>query len=105
MKWLWAVFCVLGTLVPMSQLALWIAEYGPDLPRMVQQVGGDRLSRFAWLDVVLSALALIAYVLWDQARGGFRHAVWVILATCTIGVSLGLPLYFLLKPNTKSSAQ
>jgi hypothetical protein len=45
------------------------------------------------MDVVLSALALIIFVLIEGARLGLARRWMPIVATCLVGVSLGLPLF------------
>ncbi len=61
--------------------------------RFVQDLFANGVSTFFGLDVVLSALALAGFVLVEGKRLGLTHRWVPIVATCLVGVSLGLPLF------------
>ena len=91
------LFCVLGTVLPYSQLISWIVENGIDIPYLLESIISSKIGLFAWLDVVVSALVLIVYILKTGPRDGVPYWWISIVATLTVGVSLGLPLYLLLR--------
>jgi hypothetical protein len=76
MKSVYAVLCVLGTLLPLAGFLPWPLAHGLDLPLLVRQAAAEPVARFAWLDVGVSALALLGL---------------------GVGVSLALPLFLLLR--------
>jgi hypothetical protein len=45
------------------------------------------------MDVVISALALVAFILIEGTRIGLARRWMPIVATCIVGVWLGLPLF------------
>lgn len=49
------------------------------------------MSRFAWADVIVSALALFALIYQFKAKLSVKQIVILVLGTLTIGVSFGLP--------------
>ncbi|MEO1523167.1 MAG: DUF2834 domain-containing protein, partial [Cyanobacteria bacterium J06633_2] len=52
---------------------------------------------FAWLDVIVSAIVLLGFIVTEGTRQGIRK-LWIsVLGTCTVGVSLGLPLFLLMR--------
>ena len=56
--------CVLGTVLPYSALVAWGLEHGGlDMVAMAAEVARSRMSTFAWLDVLVSAVVLICFVL------------------------------------------
>ena len=56
-----------------------------------------RIGAFFGLDVIVSAIVLIAFILWEGRRVRMS-ALWVpIAATCFIGVSCGLPLFLFMR--------
>ena len=93
MKQLYAVLAGLGIVLPFALLFPWVMENGFDLPALFREAVSTRIGAFAWLDVVLSALALIVFILHEGQRTGMDRLWLPILGTCLVGVSCGLPLF------------
>jgi hypothetical protein len=85
--------CVVGLLVPNSLFFPWVAEYGLNPIRFLQDLFANGVSAFFGVDVILSALALIPFILIEGARLGLSRRWLPIVATCVVGVSFGLPLF------------
>jgi hypothetical protein len=85
--------CVAGLLVPNSLFLPWVAEHGLNPIRFVQDLFANGVSAFFGVDVILSALALIPFILIEGARIGLSRRWLPIAATCVVGVSFGLPLF------------
>lgn len=96
MQRVYLLLCLLGGALPLGQFIPWLTEHGLSLPLMWQQINQDRLSSFAWLDVVFSGIALIAFVLVESRRIGMRRG-WLSLLGLGVGVSLALPLFLLMR--------
>jgi len=95
MKRFWLVLCVVGTILPYSVFIPWLLDNGLDVARLVEQASHP-IAAFAWLDVIVSAVAVLARAGSQIARGQRRF--WaVVIGTCAVGVSLGLPLYLYLE--------
>jgi hypothetical protein len=96
-KTLYLALCVLGTLLPCSQLVAFVRQYGFDTSAFVGQLFANRISAFFGLDVIVSSLVLWTFVLIEGRREGIR-ALWApIVANLLVGVSLGLPLFLYLR--------
>ena len=97
MKYFYGVLCVLGTVLPHGALLPWLLENGLVMDALVSEAIASPVSAMAWLDVVISAAALLAFIVSESRRlklsGGWVPA----LATFLVGVSLGLPLFLLLR--------
>ncbi|MBV7329205.1 DUF2834 domain-containing protein [Chloroflexi bacterium TSY] len=91
------LLCILGTILPYSQFIPWLVEHGLDLQLLLDQIVSSRLALFGWLDVVVSAMVLFVFISSDGQRNQIQHLWLPILGTLTVGVSLGLPLYLLLR--------
>src|SRR6185295_10186850 len=92
-RYLYLILCVLGTVLPYSQLVPFLREHGFDSRILVEQLFANRISAFFGLDVVVSSLVLWAFVITEGRRKKMKH-LWVyILCNITVGVSLGLPLF------------
>lgn len=97
LKNIYIVCCLLGVLLPYSQFLPWVVEHGLSPILLLTEITESKLSAFAWLDVVVSAVALLTFAGVESRRLGMKH-LWVIwLATLTVGISLGLPLFLLLR--------
>ncbi len=96
MQAIYVALCILGTALPLTQFVPWLADAGVDIPLLVQQIADDRLSAFAWLDVLVSAGVLIVFVVIESRRLKMRHGPCALLGW-GVGVSLALPLFLLLR--------
>ena len=102
-RWAYFALAAVGAIVPYTQLIPWVQEHGPDLPLLLTELFSTRIGAFFGLDVIVSAIVLIVFVLHDGTRRGVR-AFWVpIAATLLIGVSCGLPLYLYLLHSRETS--
>ena len=90
---IYLILCLVGLFVPNSLFFPWLFEHGPNAQRFVQDMFANGVSAFFGLDVVLSAVALGAFVLYESARLRLNGRWMPILATFLVGVSLGLPLF------------
>ena len=97
MKKFYALLCVLGFVLPYWQFLLWIAENGLEINALISEIIDSRISAFAWLDVILSAVVLIGFIVYEGSRLKMVKLWLPILGTCVVGVSLGLPLFLLLR--------
>jgi hypothetical protein len=85
--------CLVGLLVPNSLFFPWLLEHGPSPQRFLQDMFANGVSAFFGMDVVLSAVALGAFVIVESARIRLNRPWLPIVATFLVGVSLGLPLF------------
>lgn len=99
MKILYGVFALLGIVLPYSQLIPWVYEHGLRLPLLIEEAARTRIGSFAWLDVIVSVVVLLAFIRYEGKRIGMKMSLcWVpILGTLTVGVSFGLPMFLLLR--------
>jgi hypothetical protein len=89
--------CVIGAILPYSQLIPWIATHGLDVLLLFQELFSTRISGFFALDVVVSAVVLFVFIL-SEGRRLDLSLLWLpILATFLVGVSLGFPLFLYMR--------
>ncbi|MBC8463182.1 DUF2834 domain-containing protein [Candidatus Bathyarchaeota archaeon] len=81
--------------LPYSQFIPFLMENGLDITLLLSQITSSRIAAFGWLDVAVSAIVLALMILDD--RGNMRTWWLPLVATFTVGVSCGLPLYMYLK--------
>lgn len=96
-QYLYIALCILGTVLPCSQLLPFIREHGLNLSLMIEQLFANRISGFFGLDVIISSLVLWVLVLTEGRRQQMR-LLWVyIVCSLLVGVSLGLPLFLYMR--------
>ena len=96
MQILYALLCIMGTALPLTQFLPWLADHGLNLPLFFSEAMATRIAAFGWLDLIVSGIVVAALVLTEGRRLGMRHA-WVSLLGLGVGVSLALPLFLLLR--------
>ena len=104
MRALYLALAVLGAVLPLSQFLPFLGDHGLDLPLFFEQLFANRISAFFGLDVIVSALVVLVLVGTEGPRVGVRH-LWVyVLATLSVGVSFGLPLFLFAREGARVEA-
>ena len=97
MKWLYSILCVIGTVLPLSKFGPWLFEHGLAVPLLIHQAFATPIAAFAWLDVLVSAVVVLIFVVVEGRRLRMRFLWLPFLAMFTVGVSLALPLFLLMR--------
>ena len=97
LRHVYLVLCVVGTLLPYSQLVPWCLQHGLDLSLFFHQLFANRIGGFFGLDVIVASLVLWVLVFSEGRRIGMRHLWLPALASLVVGVSLGLPLFLYMR--------
>jgi hypothetical protein len=85
--------CIVGTILPFSQVVMFGAAHGLDRSEFVRQLFATRIATFFAFDVMISAVVLLVFIGIERRRHRIV-GVWLpILAVFVVGVSLALPLY------------
>ena len=67
------------------------------IPLFIHDMFANQISAFFVMDVIVSAIVLIVFIL-DEGRCLGMQTLWLpVIATLLVGVSLGLPLFFYLR--------
>ncbi len=102
------ILCILGTILPYSQFVPFLVEHGLNLQLFFEQLFINRISSFSAMDLIVTSLVLWVFVFWEGSRLGMKN-LWIYIAgNLLVGVSLGLPLFLLmrqrkLKENDRAS--
>jgi hypothetical protein len=96
------LLCVVGLVLPYAELVPWLLAHGFDLPGFGSQLFANRISAFFGLDVIVSAVALLVFVLVEGKRQGLRHLAWPVAGTLLVGVSFGLPLFLYMRERGRA---
>ena len=83
----------MGCVLPLSQLVPWLIAHGGLDPRLfLADLFANRIGGFFGLDVIVSAVVVLAWTWDERRRRRLSHAWLPAAATLLIGVSAGLPL-------------
>ena len=100
-KILYFLLFIIGSVIPYYFFLPFLLKHGLDIKLIISELTANNISIFFSIDVIISAIVLIIYIIYDQNKIKVQYFALAILATLTIGVSSGLPLYLLLKERTK----
>ncbi len=92
-KTVYLALCLAGVLLPYWQFLPWLLQHGLNLRLFASELFATRIGAFFGMDVIVSAVTLLAFARIESARLGIRRRWLVLLAVLTVGVSLGLPLF------------
>jgi hypothetical protein len=92
-KYLYLLLCLAGTILSYLFLVPFLREHGLDLPRVFAELFANRISSFFGMDVIVASVCLWIFVFFEGRRLRVKHLWAPILASLTVGVSLGLPLF------------
>lgn len=90
---LYLILCILGAALPNAAFWPWLTTHGIAPRQFLDDLFANGVSSFFGLDVLLSAFAVMLFVVFEGRRLALRHRWLPIAATCVVGVSLGLPLF------------
>jgi hypothetical protein len=96
-KTVYLLLCVAGFVLPYWQFLPWLLQHRLNLVLFARELFANRVSAFFGMDVVVSAVVLLAFSRIESARLKNPRRWMVIVALLTVGVSLGLPLFLYLR--------
>lgn len=98
-KYVYFILFLAGTIIPYYELIHFVIENGFQFGILAEQLFATRISRFFAYDVIISAIVLIIFILKGMS---YVRLWWIaLIATLTIGVSSGLPLFLYLREVSK----
>lgn len=99
LKTTFLLLSVLGALLPFSQFVPWVVQNGLDFPLFVQELFSTKVGAFFGMDVIVSAVVLFVFIFSEGKRLEISK-LWIpVVATLSVGVSLGLPLFLYMRQN------
>jgi hypothetical protein len=96
-KIVYLFLAVAGTVIPFSQFIPWVSEHGLDAKGFALELFSTRIGAFFGLDVLISAVVLLAFIRVEGRRAHVPRLWMPVAATCLVGVSCGLPLFLYLR--------
>jgi hypothetical protein len=96
-KTIYFVLCFIGAILPYWQFVPWVRHNGMNAPLFVHELFVNRISAFFGMDVLVSAVVLVAFVRVESRRLKIPRRWLPVLAVLTVGVSLGLPMFLYMR--------
>ncbi len=97
LKIAYLVLCILGTALPYSQFIPFLLEKGLNINAFFGQLFANQISGFFGMDVIVSSVVLWIFVFSEGSRLKMKN-LWIYIASnLLVGVSLGLPLFLLMR--------
>lgn len=96
------LLAIAGFVLPYAALVTWLFN-SASMSLAWAQIIQNELAIMAWLDVVITAIALITFIRVDGRRNQIKQTTAPILATCLVGPSFGLPLYLLIRERSRTA--
>ncbi len=97
LKTIFLILCVLGALLPLSQFASWVFENGIDVSLFFQDLFSTKIGGFFAMDVIVSVVVLFVFIFAEGRRLEIPNLWLPVVATLSVGVSLGLPLFLYMR--------
>jgi hypothetical protein len=86
-----------GTILPWASFLPFLRTYGLNAGEFLRQLFGTPVSGFFGWDVIVSSVALWAFVLIEGRRLRMSRLWAPLVANLLVGVSLGLPLFLYMR--------
>lgn len=104
MQWLYLGGAVVGTVLPLSYLAPFVAAHGLDVPLLLRLLFVNDVSAFFGVDVMVSGVVVLFFIASEGRRLGMKR-LWVcVVCTLLVGVSSGLPLFLFFRERSLRDA-
>ena len=97
LRHVYLALCVPGIALPYWKLVPWVMDHGLNLSLLFQELFATRIGAFFGLDVIVSAIVLLLFIVTESRRLALSLLWLPIIATLLVGVSLGLPLFLYLR--------
>jgi hypothetical protein len=95
------ILCVLGAAIPIAAFTPFALENGLDMGLFVREMFGTQVATFLSVDLIISSLALWTFIYFELRKREIRYWWLAIIANIGVGLSLGLPLFLLLREISK----
>ena len=102
---IYLILCIVGVILPYWQFLPWLAANGMNVPLFFHQLFANRIGGFFGMDVIVSAIVLMAFVRSERASLPVATRWLTLLAVLTVGVSLALPLFLYLRERRTSETK
>ncbi len=100
MKRLYLCLAAIGTILPYYFLIAFLSANGLNFKLLISELFANSISTFFAVDFLISCVVFLIYMFNESTRLNMKKEKWICLATtCTVGLSLALPLFLFFREN------
>ena len=92
-KYVYLLLAVVGFIIPYYFLISFLVAHGFDVRLILKQLFGTPMSTFFAVDLIVSSVVFIFYLVQEATRHSIRHQWVYLVALFTVGLSFALPLF------------
>ena len=96
LKYIYLLLMIVGSLLPLYYLAQFVLNYGLDIKLLIEQLFVNDISSFFGLDVIISALVTVVFVIFESKRLNMKNGIYSLFGML-VGVSFCLPLFLYMR--------
>ena len=100
-KTVYIILCLLGAAIPLAAFVPFTLENGLDMGLFVREMFDTQVASFLSADLILSSVALWAFIYFELRKRSIKYWWLAIVANLGVGLSLGFPLFLLLREISK----
>ncbi len=104
LRHVYLALCLPGIALPYWKFVPWVMDHGLNLSLLFQELFATRIGAFFGLDVVVSGIVLLIFIVTEGRRLSLSLLWLPIAGTLLVGVSLGLPLFLYLRQRQVDAA-
>jgi hypothetical protein len=93
MRRLYLLLAILGFILPYYFFVSFLIENGLDLGLLLGQLFANDISAFFAVDLIITAIVLLAFMVREAGRYQMRNRWLYIVATLAVGPSFAFPLF------------
>jgi hypothetical protein len=103
-KGIYLFLCVLGVVLPYSQIVPWISQNGWNAAFFFRLLFANGVSGACVLDVLVTSAIVVVFIVVEGKRLGMR-LIWLpLVGLPALGVPFALPLFFYLRERALEGA-
>ncbi len=98
-KQIYLLITVIGLVAPYYFFISFLAAHGLNAGVFLQQLFGTPISAFFAVDLILSCVVFVSFLIQEATRYSIKHRWIYILALLTVGLSFALPLFLYVRES------
>jgi hypothetical protein len=97
MKRIYILFCIIGFILPYSFFIPFVLENGLNVSLFFNQLWANHIAAMAGADVIISGFVLFTFMYHETRQRPIKLWWLCVITALFVGVSLGFPLFLLLR--------
>ena len=104
MRTAYLLLAIAGFVIPYYFFLSFLLEFGLDLQELFGQLFANDIATFFAVDLIITAVVLLIYIMTEAARYGMGRRWVYVLATLLVGPSFAFPLFLYVREGKQTPA-